>query len=550
MGGDEGNRVRYHSLDALRAFMMLLGLVFHAQWMLQPTYFWNARADVQGHEFAHYFFGWVHVFRMQAFILIAGFFAHLLIAKRGVPSFLVNRTYRVLLPFVAAMVVFFPILRWQGLRGGIQTGRIQTSDGLWDHTIRHFSGLPEKIGQEWPYHFWFLETLCLLYLITLALRFVCQHVVDRSGALRAGIQRVFEVISESPWCIPTLSIPVAAMLLWDNTWFGITSGPLNPEWVGTFNYWFIFAVGWCLYVRPELITRAARFWKTKMVVGSVIALLLAGVFFNDWSTHRNRVGPSGVAWNLTAVADSAKMREELLAEDDSPLGELRAEVRSRISAEFLAFIRETGDWSSDQKFGVVDQFNSRIIDATDLATVERCLALGLDQDPRWGEWVVLPMTDRPESVRKPINEALLRLALPESVHAGTPRELGDSVAYFYAYALSTWLLIQAWLGFFEEYFSTQSQKVRYYSDAAYWLYILHVPVQFEMSLWMGDLVWPTAIKFLLYSAGPLVVGVPTYHYLVRSTWVGKWLNGRRYPREPFWQSAVLPYEGDTESGSK
>ena len=59
--------------------MMLLGLVFHVAWLLLPQYFFNARADSQGHTGFQYFFGWVHVFRRQAFFVIAGFFANLLV---------------------------------------------------------------------------------------------------------------------------------------------------------------------------------------------------------------------------------------------------------------------------------------------------------------------------------------------------------------------------------------------------------------------------------------------------------------------------------------
>ena len=139
--------------------MMLLGLVFHIAWLLQPEFFWNTRSDPQGHVGFQYFFGWVHVFRMQAFFVIAGFFAHLLVVRRGVVSFLKNRFWRVLLPFVAGMVVLFPLTRWQDIRGGFQTGRIQSSLSVWEYTVDHFQEMPDKIGDQWPYHFWFLETL-------------------------------------------------------------------------------------------------------------------------------------------------------------------------------------------------------------------------------------------------------------------------------------------------------------------------------------------------------------------------------------------------------
>jgi hypothetical protein len=36
MSGDDGKTERLHSLDALRAWMMLLGLALHAAWLMQP----------------------------------------------------------------------------------------------------------------------------------------------------------------------------------------------------------------------------------------------------------------------------------------------------------------------------------------------------------------------------------------------------------------------------------------------------------------------------------------------------------------------------------
>ena len=175
--------------------------------------------------------------------------------------------------------------------------------------------------------------------------------------------------------------------------------------------------------------------------------------------------------------------------------------------------------------------------------------MGLDDHPEWGEWARLPVSDRPEAVRGPINEALLKAAFGESLHPSRGRPLGQAVLYFYAYGLCVWLMVNAWFGFFEEYFGGDHAKVRYYSDAAYWLYLVHIPIQFEMSLWLGEYSWHPMLKFLVYLGGALVVSVPSYHFLVRSTWVGHWLNGRRYQKRPFLESALLPVRQADERGT-
>lgn len=538
--------VRYHSLDALRAWMMLLGLVFHVTWLFQPEYFWNTRTDPQGHVGFQYFFGWVHVFRMQAFFVIAGFFAHLLVARRGVVSFLKNRCWRVLLPFVVSMIFLFPLNRWQDIRGGFETGRIQSSMSVWDYTVDHFRELPSKIGNQWPYHFWFLETLCLVYGIAILLWLAFEKVLDRDGKVRRRLQAAFDAIVGSAWCIPVLAVPVGGLLFWANSWFGIATGPLNPEWVGTLNYWFIFGVGWCLYANPELIARLSRHWRIKMLVGSVLALVLAEIFFSDWAEHRNRVGPTGAEMNLTVVADYPLLRKELLTGGESEIGEVRVAIRERLSPEYRKFFEEYQSPTTDQVFGLVDELNKKIVDSEDLATPERCRALGVVDHSVWGIWAARPIADRSVTARKQVNVALLHAAFSESLFPDRGRPLAATAVYFYAYGLTTWLLVNAWFGLFEEYFAGANAKVRYYSDSAYWLYLMHVTIQFEMTLWLGEYSWHPLLKCLVYLAGTMLVGVPSYHYLVRSTWIGHWLNGRRYERRPFLESALLPGRTDND----
>jgi len=532
--------VRYHSLDALRAWMMLLGVIFHAGWLMLPEYFFNARADSQGHVGFFYFFGWVHVFRMQAFFVIAGFFANLLVTKRGVASFLLNRFWRVLLPFVVSMIVLFPLIRWQSIRGGFTTGRIQSSLSTWDYTVDHFMNIPGEILDQWPYHLWFLETLCLVYVISLVLWLFFSKGIDRDRGIRNRLQRVFEQVVGSSWCIPVLAVPMGGLLFWADTWLGIAPGGIRPNWLGTINYWFVFGVGWCLYACPELIARISRGWRIKMVFGSVLALVLTSVWLDDWQGHRNRVGSDPPQMNLTVVADYSVLRQRLLEDGDSKADAVQTAILGLLSEEYQGFLERHETINSDQAFGLVGEFNSKVIDSLELATPERCRALGVVDDPRWGEWASRPISERPDQARKWVNFAVLQAAFPGSLHSHNPRPPLESAVYFYLYSLSTWLLVNAWIGFFEEYFSDNNPKVRYYSDSAYWLYLLHIPVQFEISLRLGDVAWHPLVKFFIYLAGALLVTVPTYHHLVRSTWLGRWLNGRRYERKPFLQSALLP----------
>jgi hypothetical protein len=42
--------------------------------------------------------------------------------------------------------------------------------------------------------------------------------------------------------------------------------------------------------------------------------------------------------------------------------------------------------------------------------------------------------------------------------------------------------------------------------------------------------WHWTIKFAVMIGGTMLILLPSYHYLVRFTWIGAILNGRRHPR--------------------
>ena len=102
---------RYHELDFLRGWMMMLGLVLHSAvaYMQTPlNELWGYK-DAQTHFGFDLLVGFVHTFRMPVFWVLAGFFACLLYEQRGVHHMLQNRARRVLYPLVVAWLVLFPL---------------------------------------------------------------------------------------------------------------------------------------------------------------------------------------------------------------------------------------------------------------------------------------------------------------------------------------------------------------------------------------------------------------------------------------------------------
>ena len=69
--------------------------------------------------------------------------------------------------------------------------------------------------------------------------------------------------------------------------------------------------------------------------------------------------------------------------------------------------------------------------------------------------------------------------------------------------------------------------LRYLSDASYWTYLVHLPVLFAIQYPLMDLelAWP--IKWAISVGVTLVVCLGSYHVAVRTTLIGRLLNGRR-----------------------
>ena len=95
---------RYYGLDALRGSLMMLGIVLHAAMF----YVADSPIPIPTDHNTSYVFDFllflIHSFRMQAFFVLAGFFAALLVTRRGIRATLVDRAKRILAPMAAAAV--------------------------------------------------------------------------------------------------------------------------------------------------------------------------------------------------------------------------------------------------------------------------------------------------------------------------------------------------------------------------------------------------------------------------------------------------------------
>ena len=86
---------RFHSLDFLRAFALLMGVLLHVLMLfLEPFDGSEPRLG------ASIIFIWIHTWRMPVFMLLAGFFTALSLSKRNTGNYAFNRLIKLGVPLL------------------------------------------------------------------------------------------------------------------------------------------------------------------------------------------------------------------------------------------------------------------------------------------------------------------------------------------------------------------------------------------------------------------------------------------------------------------
>lgn len=105
-----------------------------------------------------------------------------------------------------------------------------------------------------------------------------------------------------------------------------------------------------------------------------------------------------------------------------------------------------------------------------------------------------------------------------------------------AFGVATFASAFAAMGLALRFFSGHSAARRYVADAAYWIYIVHLPLVMAAQVLVQDWPLPWAVKLVIVVAGVLAVCFASYELLIRHSVMGRWLNGRRIP----WRARPAP----------
>ena len=269
---------RLHALDAVRAFALLLGVVFHAGFSFLPGLFpgiW-AMTDTSPSTAIGVLLFTSHIFRMSLFFFVAGFFGHLLFHRRGARGFWADRCKRILVPLVGGWVVLFPAIAAVWIWGITKTfdGKLPAPP----------ANLPPPPPGAFPLtHLWFLYVLLLLYVLVVVARSAVAA-IDRRGSLRCVLDAVVRGAVETGAIVVLLPIPAVAALYarpdWI-AWFGIPTPDqsLIPHLASLAAYGTAVSFGWLVHRQIDLLNVWRRQWPALLAVAiaaTVICLSLVG----------------------------------------------------------------------------------------------------------------------------------------------------------------------------------------------------------------------------------------------------------------------------------
>lgn len=267
---------RLHALDAVRAYALLLGVVLHSVAGFLQDFPVAAWLDTPSTTAAIIYYC-IHVFRMSAFFLMAGFFARMVVERRGVKAFALDRGKRIALPlFVMGPIVMLLI----GV--GFALGALV-------HGVDYLQALGAQMQAEQATaaakgakpldgilaHLWFLYYLLIFYALALGLRALVRA-VDARGSVAAFFDRIVAFLLGGLWGPVLIALPIAAYV-WQRQswteWLGLPAPQsLVPDTTALVGYGIAFGLGWLLHRQPQRLLNLQKSWALYFGVAVVLTI--------------------------------------------------------------------------------------------------------------------------------------------------------------------------------------------------------------------------------------------------------------------------------------
>lgn len=402
------NDTHFHYLDGVRAFALLLGIFYHGVMSMVsyiPPMVWAVKEHHANIGIDAFFFI-SHTFRMQAFFLVSGFFAHMVYHKRGTIGFISHRFKRITIPLIIFWPVIFFMLNTLWIWGFQKMGFFSADPVLSKMSLSQlvtgsFITGTWRSGGFPLTHLWFLYYLTLFFILVIVVRFVLERVIDSDLKLRTGLDKLMGyLMTHRLGSVVFALLTIPAMWFMKNG-FGVDTPDygLVPKIPSMVVYGLYFSIGWFLHRNLHLMEGFKKYRKSNLILSILILTILCILFFLQFSNP------------------------QLQAYRANPL----------YSVIFSSF-----------------------------------------------------------------------------------------------YGLASMISVFTLIGLMMVLFANMNKIIRYLSDSSYWLYLIHLPIVVFFQIIVMPLQLHWALKISIIFIPSFLIMFLSYHYLVRRTWVGVMLNGRKH----------------------
>ena len=418
---------RIYFMDNLRAVAMFLGVVLHAA--IFYCYFPLApfRQHAENSKTLYYMVDFIHIWRMELFFLVSGFFGALLLNRKTLKYLIVNRTKRIVLPFIACLLFLQPW--WSAIQMKIND---DSAPGFWSLYFSHLSDPLTVLRLEWPIGQWFQHTWFLQVLILfLSVQILFNYVFSKLPSFGEKANFWLEKVLSSKFGLYWLILITYFVLLLSPPWSDVpqVGVPLNSMFFFGLFYFF----GYLVFKSPKILNSAID-----NLSYNWIPMFL------------------GIGFLLTQTSSALlSIPIEILAQDLSLFKATQIDGNITWAFPFL-----------ENKYNFSGWFYG---------------------DLKWH-------------------------------------------LYSLAKSYTVWFTVVAIVFLFKSFSNKENVIGRYLSQSSYWVYLLHFPLQFTLAYYFfSEYSLSPMLGFFCVLLSSTIICLLSYHILVRGTFIGTFLSGRRFP---------------------
>jgi len=265
---------RLHALDAVRGGALWLGVFLHAAMSFLPgQQVWMIR-DQESTTLGVLFYV-IHMFRMVLFFLLAGFFARMVLERKGWRSFARDRLKRIGIPLVSFWPILFPAI------AAVFVWGVARQWG-WE-AVQSMPQPQGSILETFPLtHLWFLYVLLWLYAGALAMRGLATLIAAKGSRLGRSMDAAVAAAIRGGLAPLALAAPTGlALYLKDDwlMWLGVPTPDygLLPNTPALVAFAVALGFGWLLQRQVDLLHVLQRRWLPHLVAAVALTALSASI---------------------------------------------------------------------------------------------------------------------------------------------------------------------------------------------------------------------------------------------------------------------------------